>query len=188
MAVRSGKLARRYAKAFLGLVERELGRDGVPTPAQRTAEALAQFCAAWEQHEELSLFLLNPMFELETRVAAVEAIAREYGMNEVLKNFLRLLTERDRLRHVCEISAAFSEAADAAAGVVQVEVLTAAEVDASERAEIESSFAASISGTPIFTWSVDNTLIGGMVIRYGGRIIDGSVRGRLERIERQLSA
>ncbi|MCB0346649.1 MAG: ATP synthase F1 subunit delta [Bdellovibrionales bacterium] len=187
MAKKIGKLARRYAKAFLSVIESDLGKTGSPTPAQQIADGLGAFAEVWETNEDLPLYFLNPMFEIEVRAKAMKSIAAAAGLPEATANFLKVLVERDRVKIIPEIALALQEMADAAAGVIKVQVTTAQQIEQAEQADIEKQLAASMQGSPQFTWGVDSSLMGGMLIKYGGRVFDGSLRGRLDRIQRDLS-
>lgn len=180
------KLASRYARALLRTVERELGSAGSPTPAQHVARSLSEFAAVWTREEELSSSIVNPMFEKGQRLEALITVAKLAELPEVARRFLRVVFERERIAALPEIAETFRQKADEAAGVVQVEVSVARPVDAEEVRNIESGLAQQISGRLEFHWSVDPALIGGMVVRYQGKVLDGSLSGRLERIERQL--
>ena len=85
-----------------------------------------------------------------------------------------------------EISQAFSELADKAAEVVGVEVTTARQVQGDEQAQIASSLAQAISGRLQFEWSVDPSILGGMLVKYSGSVLDGTIKSSLMRVEQSL--
>lgn len=188
MAKKIGRLARRYGRALYAAVEKELGTTGSPTPAQKISSELREFVEIWNQDKELSFCLLSPMFEREKRIAALGEIGKKAGLASVSLRFLQTLAERDRLGALPEVVASFSDVADEAAGAVKVEVVTAAQLNAEELSEIERSLRQCIKGQPEFTWHVDKALLGGIIVRFGGKVLDGSVSGRLERLERALMA
>jgi F-type H+-transporting ATPase subunit delta len=180
MSKRAGKLAKRYARALLR------GLAGDLTTARQLADALNAFADKFFAQRELVISILSPMFDRNERGAALLAVAQSTGLPKTGVDFLRTLFERDRLVNLREIAAAFRELADAAANVIPVEVVTAQEISKTEADEIASSVAKTLRGTPLFHWSVDPTIIGGMVIKHSGRVVDGSLRGRLERLEQEL--
>lgn len=186
MAKQVGKIAKRYARALLRAVEQEMGIDGEVSPAQDVARQLRAFAEIWENDPQLSLFISNPMFNSEERENALVSVAGAGGLPEIAKRFLRVLFKRDRLMALPEIVSVFSEEADEAAGVVRVQVTTARSVDGGEQAEIENLIRSKVDGTPNFRWDIDGSLIGGIRVRFGGKVVDGSLFGRLERLERQL--
>jgi len=186
LAKNVGKLASRYARALLRAVDTELGTNGSPTPAQDVARVLNEFAEVWSSGRELSGSMLNPMFEKRERLAALLKIAENAGLPDIARRFLRVVFERDRIAALPEIAKAFGEQADASAGVLQVDILVAKEVDQEEARSIESSLGQHIPGTLEFRWSVEPSLIGGMIVNYDGKVLDGSLNGRIERIERSL--
>lgn len=188
MAKRAGKLARRYARALLRSVERELGTAVAAegTPAQAAARSLSAFAAVVAEHPDCSTALESGMFPREERRAALLELAKRGALPEVVQQFLGLVFERDRLDVLGEITQAFTELANEAASVIPVEIFTASALDGGEQAEIESALRAAISGKLEFSWAVDAKILGGMIVRYAGRIVDGSLSGRLEQLERAL--
>ncbi len=186
MAKRAGKLATRYARALLNAVEKEQGKTGLPSPAQVAAAQLKEFIEIWRREKSLTVSLQNPMFEKGERLSALTEIAKKAGMADVLVRFLRVVFERDRIGQVVEISQAFSEAADTAANLLQVEVTTAREVSAQEKQSIEQSLARQLQGNLSFQWRRDAGILGGLIVRYAGKVLDGSLGGRLARVEQKL--
>ncbi len=186
MSQNYGKLAQRYAKALLRAVENEQGREGTPTPAQRVAQALAEFAGLWSEVPELSGSLVNPMFAQEERCKALLEIARRAEIPDVAQRFVRLVFERDRIAAFPAIAEAFAELADESAGVQQVVVTVARDISDNESRDIESQLSERIGGNLEFSWSVDPSILGGMVVRYSGKVLDGSLGGKLDRLERQL--
>ena len=188
MAKKVGKLANRYAKALLGAVERELGSSGSPSPAQKASASLTEFSHIWSDDRTFSVSIQNPMFEKGERMNALVEVAKKAGLEDILVRFLRVVFERDRIALLPEIAAAFAEQADESAGLLQVEVTTAREVAADEKATIEKSLVEQLKGSLRFTWKQDAGILGGLVVRYGGKVLDGSLSGKLARLEGKLRA
>lgn len=186
MASKFGRLAIRYARAFLRSVERAYGVEGSPTPGQRLAWELSTFAETWKTDPQLSLFLLSPVYSREQRLNALMQIAETVQMSELLANFLRVLFIRNRLAALCEISSEFAELADKRANVVPVKVTTARSLSSFDEQSIMAEVAKTVSGTPVFEWKVDSSLFGGVIIAFEGRVMDGSLRGRLEHFQHEL--
>ena len=187
MAKKVGKLASRYAKALLFACEQELGTDGSPSPAQKIAEELKQVVSIWEADKVLSQAITSPMFAFEQRAKALEALSKELKLSKQAERFLSLLFERGRISALSEMVSAFSVEADKSAEVVRVEVITARVIPFEESKGIEKAIKEKIGGRPVFNWEIDPEIIGGMVLKFGGHILDGSLKGRLKRIERDLT-
>lgn len=191
MAKGIGKIASKYARAFLFNVEREFGgnaagRSSGKTPAQEVAAQLETLAINFDSNRDLHNALLSPMFNEEQRLSALLALATAMELPEVAKKFLKLLFQRGRIPLLGEVAAAFTELADRAAAIVVVEVVTARPISTEEQGEITASLGRLISGRLEFQWNTDPEILGGMLVRYGGNILDGTLKSRLERVERSL--
>ena len=187
MAKSVGKLARRYARALLLASQDVLGTDGSPTPQQSLATELEGLAQLWREDRELASTFVNPMFTIETRERALEVVIKETKLSDSAAKFLRLLFNRGRIDALPEMVRAFAIEADLAADVVRVEVVTARVIELGESKEIETAVKEKIGGKPVFDWKVDPEIIGGLVIKFAGKVLDGSLKGRLKRLEKDLA-
>lgn len=184
MKKRSGKLARRYAKALLTTVLERVGQGAV----ESVVEGLDRFVKVFQEREDLRDALISPMFAREQQLSALTGVGESLGLSKELIQFLLLAFERDRMMVVPEVAVSFRELANELSRVIEVEVVTATSLSVEERSEMQRSLERLITGTPVFSWVEDSEIIGGMIVRYGGKVVDGSIRGRLESIERELLA
>lgn len=104
------------------------------------------------------------------------------------RNFVRTLAESHRLDCLPEIAALFDQYKDDAEGVADVTVTSAAPLDAKQQDSLSSALARRLKRDVRLHCAVDPQLLGGAVLRSGDLVIDGSVRGRLERIANELVA
>ncbi len=185
MAKKYTKLSARYARAFQKAAKEELGSIEA---CREAGKGLNEFAQLWERELELRLTLLNPSFEKNERLNALTAVCKALNLPEITTRFLRVLCERDRLQLIPEMALAFLELVNKEAGIVQVSVRTARVLEGAERAEIEGELQRLMKGKPEFSWDIDESLLGGMVVEFEGKVIDGSLSGRLGRIEEMLSA
>jgi len=102
------------------------------------------------------------------------------------QNFMRTLAANRRLAYLPEISALFDEMKDAAEGVIDVTVSSAAALDDSERRRLTDAMQRRLRRAIRLHCAVDPTLIGGAVLKAGDLVIDGSVRSRLQSMAREL--
>ena len=103
-------------------------------------------------------------------------------------NFVRTLAVNRRLAYLPEIAALFDKLKDAAQGVADVTVTSAAPLDASQKDKLAAALHKRLRRTVRLHCEVDAALIGGAVLRSGDLVIDGSLRTRLERIAYELTA
>jgi F-type H+-transporting ATPase subunit delta len=109
----------------------------------------------------------------------------------VVRNFLHIVADRDRLDEVPGIAEALRDLVNRRRGVVMAEVTTAVPIDADMEGTLKQRLATYLNKQPdqiSLRTRVDGGIIGGVVARVGDRLIDDSVRGRLERLRRAISS
>ena len=196
MSKKVGKLALRYANALLSLLKTVDGaaqKGGIQSNSDAeaiadTQAALAAISTVWENSKEVRDHILNPMLSSTDRFRAVEALTAEVKAPTQAIQFVRVLFDRNRIKLLPEIASAFASFADREMGVVRVEVVTANSLQEDEVRELEEMISNKVEGRPIFNWVVDSKILGGLVVRYQGKSLDGSLGGSLDQLERQLLA
>ena len=148
-------------------------------------EELADFVQAMRDVPELRAVLTNPQVDRRAKAAALESLLAEG--DELVRNFLRLLAEKGRIGELDEVQVEFERLVAAAEGQLDVELTTAYELSEDEMGAIVDQIAQASGRRVRATRSVDPDLIGGIVLQVGSRRVDASVRGRLERLRRELT-
>lgn len=167
--------AKRYAQAAF-----ELAVEGNAVAVWRTdIEDIAQVFS----DSGLATWFADANVPLPERLAAVD---RVLALQPMAINFAKLLISRQRSGHARSIATAFNTLADAYDGVEDAVITTAVPIDASQQETIERQIAAAIGKKIRLTTRVDPALVGGLVIRVGDQLIDGSVRAKLRMLRRQL--
>jgi F-type H+-transporting ATPase subunit delta len=133
---------------------------------------------------ELAEILRNPQLDKRAKSAAVNAVAGD--ADPLVRNLLRLLVDKGRGGEVDQVAAEFEELAAAEEGQLSVELTTAFELTDDEARSIVEQIEQASGRTVEATRSVDPALIGGLVLQAGSRRVDASVRGRLQRLNREL--
>jgi F-type H+-transporting ATPase subunit delta len=147
-------------------------------------EALADFAAAIEQTPELRTVLRNPQLEPEAKAGILGDLA---GDDDVLfRNFLLLVAEKGRAGEIEDIAREFERLIAREERRLSVELVTARELSDAEVGEIIGQIEQAAGRKVDATRSVDPDLIGGFVLQAGSYRADASVRGRLERLRREL--
>ena len=148
-------------------------------------EELGDFVAAIEEVPELRELLRNPQVDPRARAAALDDVLGD--ADELIRNFLRLLAAKGRSGQIEQLHEEFERLAAAEERRLEVELTTAHLLsDEDERHIVEQIERA--SGRKVeATRNVDPDLIGGVVIQVGSYRLDASVRGRLERLRRELA-
>jgi F-type H+-transporting ATPase subunit delta len=147
-------------------------------------EQLNDFVRALDDVPELRLLLVNPQLDTRAREEALAAVLAD--ADELVRNFLLLVTEKGRADELDEMVREFEALVAAGEGILDVELTTALELSDAERKKILGQIE-QVSGRKLrATRRVDPSLIGGFVLRAGSHRVDASVRGRLERLRREL--
>ncbi len=147
-------------------------------------EELQQVVAAEAEVPELRELLRNPQLDPRARASALEDVLS--GGEELLRNFLLVLADKGRTGSLEEIAREFERLIAEHEGIVHAELTTAVELS-DEEAQTLLRQVEQASGRKVeATRSVDPDLIGGIVLQVGSHRLDASVRGRLERLRREL--
>lgn len=180
----SRNVARRYAKGLLeAYVEGEGGAD-----LEATSSQLAALAAAVAGHAGLRLLVVNPAIHWEQKAAILDELAERLKLEPLLRRFMRLVAEKERLDHLQAIADGFQAMVDEQRGLITAEVTAPAALD--ERAvDVLEARLGEVTGRPVrLTAHSDERLLGGMVTRIGDVVYDGSLRSHLQRIRQQLKS
>jgi F-type H+-transporting ATPase subunit delta len=148
------------------------------------AEELTDFVESVREVPELRALLENPQIEPRSKVAALQEILG--GADELVRNFLLLITERGRGGQLEGIARELERLVAIEQGRLEVELTTAYELSDEEARGIVHQIEQASGRSVDATRSVDPELIGGLVLQAGSMRVDASVRGRLERLRREL--
>ncbi len=173
-------LARRYARALVELGQKNGNIDQLGADLARF-EGLLDLGDA-----QLRKALENPGITIGQKRGVIDAVLAKTDYHPLVKNFIRLLIDKGRFGHVSLIAAAYRDMADGLAGRVRATVRYARELPPELRAEVQATLAAATGMQVVVTWGVDPALLGGLVAQVGDRVIDGSVRARLDAMQDAL--
>ena len=172
-------VASTYAEA---LYEAAVDRDAVP----RVAADLRAFRAAMDDTPELAAVLDNPEIDTGAKKAAVAELTRD--AEPLVANFLQVLLDRGRIHEFRAISDAFEDLVARAEGRMTVEAVTAVELPDDIRERVVARLDEVLGRDVELVTIVDPQLVGGMVLRSGGVVVDASIRQRLDDLRRALAA
>jgi F-type H+-transporting ATPase subunit delta len=150
------------------------------------SEAL-QVGAAVVKDERVQALLGNPHVTPEELAKFVTDIAAG-NLGAHGENFVRTLAVNRRLAYLPEIAELFDSMKDAAEGVADVTVTSAAELGDAERRKLAAALERRLKRRVRLHYETDPALVGGAVLRAGDLVIDGSLRARLDRIAYELTA
>jgi F-type H+-transporting ATPase subunit delta len=169
---------RRYAEAAFEIAT----RDGTIEAWRRDLDAADTALG----ESDLLEILANPALPLEQRE---EIVARVYaGLSAPARNLVALLVRRGRIEQLPRVAAEFRRLDDQRQGIVHATATSALPLTDTEIRALTARLEQMTGGTVALRTEVDESLLGGLIVRVGSRLIDGSVRGRLERLRNQLAA
>lgn len=174
-----GAVAERYAQALF-----ELGEESGQLSS--VADKIRSFAETYETSRELRAALQNPVLTKEERRALLSAVARKLSVPDVAEKCLQLMADRRRLAALSVMAQRLTEMVDLKEGVLRASVTTATTMSESYYQSLTSKLAAATNKKVVLTREVDEDLVGGAIARIGDALIDGSIRGKLRKMERQL--
>jgi F-type H+-transporting ATPase subunit delta len=172
----------RYARAFLDVV------TSAKLDTAALDKQLADFEATWDGSPELQTFFQNPAVAATQKVAILDKLNAMLGLQKELRNLLAVLINNDRIGHVHEVAAAYRAELRERLGIREAEIVTARELSSDERDTLIAGVGKLAGARIEAQFKLDQSILGGAVVRIGSTIYDGSVRGRLERLKEALTA
>jgi F-type H+-transporting ATPase subunit delta len=168
---------RRYAEAAFEVAQRD---DTVQ--AWREELDLAAGIAGDERALDV---LANPAIPGERRAEVLGEMLGKRVATPV-QNLVQLMLRRGRIDELPRVAAEFGRLDDARQGIVHATATSASELTPDEVRALTARLEQQTGGRVALDVEVDPSLLGGLIVRVGDRLIDGSVRGRLERLRNQL--
>jgi len=147
-------------------------------------EQLGQLADALEETPALESFLANPQLDPGAKADILDEVTA--GGDPIVRNFVRLVASKGRGGQLRGIAEEFEAIVDREQGRLKVELTTAYALSDDEARGIVAKIERSSGRTVEASRAVDPDLIGGMILRAGSLRVDASVRGRLDRLRREL--
>jgi F-type H+-transporting ATPase subunit delta len=169
--------ARRYAEAAFEVAMRDDTVEAWRVELDTAASIVAD--------ERVGRMLANPALALEQRVEMAKSIFGASVSQPVL-NLIGLMLRRGRIHELPRLAAEFRRLDNARQGITVATAISAAPLTKDEIRALTERLEGLTGGRVELEVQVDPSLLGGLVVRVGDRMIDGSVRGRLERLRNQL--
>jgi F-type H+-transporting ATPase subunit delta len=172
------KIARVYADALFQVAKQQGKLDVI-------REQLGEFADAVAASRDLQVFLFSPYFSsTEKRDGIGRAVI---GAEPELVNFLELLAEKHRMPVIFRIRSRFDELWAAENKQLEVKLTSAVELDPEIVARVEAEIERQTHRKVELEAEVDTEMIGGLVLRVGNMVMDASLRGRLEKLRKEVA-
>jgi F-type H+-transporting ATPase subunit delta len=166
----------RYASALFDLATEEKSTEKV-------GEQLSLFGAAIESSPDLDRLVSSPVIKTEDQVAAVEAVASKMGITGAALNFLKLAAKNRRLSAVPAMIKAYGTLLAASKGEIAGEVVSAEKLTPAQLKDLQAALKSSIGRDVALSTRVDSSLLGGLVVKVGSRMMDNSLKTKLANLK-----
>ena len=172
-------IASRYASALFDLAK----EAGSLKALEADAAALSETLAA---SEDLRDMIGSPVVSREDQGKAIGAIGAKLGLNALTANTLALMADKRRLFVLPQLVANLADRIAAEKGEVTAEVTAARALSAAQSKKLAETLKASVGKTVKLKTTVDESLIGGLVVKLGSTMIDTSVKAKLAALQNAM--
>lgn len=173
-------LAKRYAMALIDVAASANALPAIENDMVSLEKMITE-------NAQLSGVLANPVMSAGTLLAILKDISSRAGFHQLTLNFLGVLAANRRVADLPIIIQAFRKAIAARAGILNADVKSAQPLSATQQEELSRTLAKKTGKQVHLSLSVDPSLLGGMVVTIGSRMIDDSVKSKLTRLQQALS-
>lgn len=172
----------RYARAYADVaVKHKLDSEKIIAEFEQMADIV-------NSSRELRNVLQNPAVNREQKLKLLDSIIKHIGATKMLRNFLAVLIDHRRIGNIGDLLEQFKRELDRRMGIADAKVSSVRELTAAEKKSLEQQLAEITGKTVRATYSQDASLLGGVLVRVGSTIYDGSVHGRLQRMRQELAS
>jgi F-type H+-transporting ATPase subunit delta len=179
----SPAVASRYANALVDVV---LDPKSQVQPEQIKTE-LRAFETMLNSSEELRNALASPSVPTGRKKAVLQRLSDQLGMGRIGRNFLFVLNSHRRMDALSAVVESFEVLLDERLGFSRANITSARELDQVQRADLEAQLTKLTGRRMRLKFTTDESLIGGLIARIGSTVYDGSLKGRLAALGRQLA-
>jgi len=172
-------VAGRYASALFELATEE-GK------AAEIEADLANFQALCDESPDLLRMLRSPVIDAEDQEKAIAAVLSKAGLSAITINFFKLLAKNRRLFVATDVVRDFKALAARARGEVMAEVTAAMALSDAHVTELRNTLKASVGKDVTLVQKVDPSILGGLIVKIGSRMVDSSLKTKLETMKLAL--
>lgn len=172
---KSGNVPERYATALFSLAGDKGLYDAV-------AADLSVLTSLLEQSADLRALVNSPVLARAEQAKGIAAIAAKAGLTDLTKRFVGTLASARRLAVLPEIAALYKAKLAAQRGEHTAQVTSAVALRPGQLEALREKITAKLGGRVTLDLKVDPEILGGLIVKIGSRMIDSSIKSRLERI------
>jgi len=168
--------ALKYAKGLF-IAGKELNK------VKEFGEELKNLTAWLKENPEILRALQSPIYPPEVKMEILQEILKYFKVDPEVERFLRLLVERRRMQYLEEIVTMYQALLDEELGIARGEVITAFPLSEEEKKELEQALKGVLKKEVFLEAKVDPEIIGGVKIKIGDYIWDGTLKSQLEKFK-----
>jgi len=175
---------RSVAAAYAGALADVALASGHADALRQEVRSIAELAAG---SADLRNFLTSPAIPREGKQQLLEGLVKRMGASQELRNFLFVLVDHHRTSLLAEIANEFERVLHERQGIAEATVTSARELSAAQKQKLAGTLE-SMTGKKIEAhYAVDPALVGGLVVRIGSTVYDGSVRAQLDQMGARLT-
>ncbi len=178
-STKSSGVAARYARALFELAAESGDTDAIAADLEKLEEAIGK-------STDLARLIESPLFDAETQIAGLDAVMEALGIGGLTANFVRLVAQNRRLAVLPAMIEAYRALVAERRGEIRVRVTSAAKLTAAQAKKVTAALKEALGSEVHIENEVDPSIMGGLVVRAGSRMIDTSVKTRLNTLKSML--
>jgi F-type H+-transporting ATPase subunit delta len=175
----STSIAARYATAVY-----EIAKDEKSVPALE--DDINALQGALSESEDFRALISSPIYSREEQAGAISALASKMGLSDTVANTLSLMAQKRRLFVLPQLIATLRDVIAEAKGEVTADVISAKALTKAQTEKLAKTLKASTGKTVTLNETVDESLIGGLVVKVGSRMIYTSIRSKLNSLQNAM--
>jgi len=169
-------MAGRYASALFELADEAGSLDTI-------AGDLDGFAAMLDESEDLRRLVRSPVFSSDEQLQAVSAVLAKAGVTDLTANFFKLVARNRRLYSVPDMIGAFRVLLAQHRGEVSADVTSAVELDDAQTASLKATLKETVGQDVQMNTTVDPSILGGLIVKVGSRMVDSSLKTKLNNLK-----
>ncbi len=166
------KVSKRYARALFSIGREDGNYD-------RYGKELSEFAEFFAKNRDFREVISNPVFTLEERKNILKVVLERSDFSDIVKNFLNLLLEKDRISEIEAIKEHYSLLTDEVSNIARAEIITAMDLKQEVKDRLISALEKMTSKKIKASIKKDPDIIGGVVVKIGDLVLDGSVKAQI---------
>ncbi len=175
-------IASRYARALVEVVIAD--KIDPATAVQQVKDIVATVAGS----KELRMVWESPAIAADQKRSVLDAIAGQSGTMRPIRNFFAVLIDHGRIPMLTQIARQFETELNNQLGFVEADITSSRQLSSDEKQGMESQVERVTGKKVRARYGEDSGLLGGVIVRVGSTIYDGSVRGQLQKLKEQLSS